>query len=311
METRVSQEGSQIRNPSCQGDNWELGIRRHPLIFDDGTWATGNFDAWPNGLPVLFTVVYDGSRQVTATLSYLLANTLVSSRSTHTVADDFSDLFLLTRAERAHARIQISNLFLDGLPVGASSSAIHSGAAAQDVLRIQGGSLADGFILTGTITMAWTGPRPNNSQLDLEIWGAKVSTAPPPDTTPPTVTITAPAEAAFLNTPEVLVTGTVTDDGEVASVTVNDLEVTLAGVDFQATVALQEGFNEIFVVATDGTGKQSFATRTVTLDRTPPSLTVEMPSPGQLTWRRRMSRGSPWCPATSRRPSSARLSPRL
>ncbi|HEV8578589.1 MAG TPA: DNRLRE domain-containing protein, partial [Thermoanaerobaculia bacterium] len=103
------------------------------------------------------------------------------------------------------------------------------------------------------------------------------------DLDPPSIILTAPAEGSFLKMPEVLVTGTVTDDGEVASVTVNDVAAALDGDSFQATVTLPEGFNEIFVVATDATGKQSFATRTVTIDLTPPSLSVETPTPGQLT----------------------------
>lgn len=103
------------------------------------------------------------------------------------------------------------------------------------------------------------------------------------DLDPPLIVLTAPAEGSFLNISEVQVTGTVTDDVQVTSVAVNDIETTLDAGAFQATVPLEEGFNAIFVVATDASGRRSFAARKVTLDRTPPTLTVETPTAGQLT----------------------------
>lgn len=448
--------------------DWELATRRHPSILNDGSLVTTHYDLWLNSIPVPFILTYDGHGTVRMTL-------LLSTVATrHTVAGDFNELFLATRAVNAGSRIVVDNLVLDGRPVGNSSSAINTGTEVQDVLRIQGGNLADGFILTGRITMAWTGTRPVNSQLDFKLWGAKVVAAPS-DTTPPAVAITAPAAGSvlatatpevtasfsdagseidtasvrllldgqdrtgeatvsasglsftppspladgphvaevvvrdragnegrasagfttdtvapvlaftsppatvrgdptpsivatysdatsgldpgtlqisldgasllpgcavggssatcepqplgegshtanatiqdraghtatatltfkvvldlnppsivltapaggiFVNTPEILVTGTVTDDGQVSSVAVNDVEVPLNGGSFQTTVTLQEGFNEIFVSATDASGKRRVATRGVTLDLTPPSLSVETPAPEQPT----------------------------
>ena len=108
-------------------------------------------------------------------------------------------------------------------------------------------------------------------------------TAAETDSTPPVITITSPAEGSFLSTPSILVTGTVVDDGQVTSVTVNDTEVSLVQGAFQASVTLAPGGNEILAVATDATDKKGFATRSVTLDLTPPLLVVQAPAPGQLT----------------------------
>lgn len=103
------------------------------------------------------------------------------------------------------------------------------------------------------------------------------------DLEPPAIVLTAPAEGSFLNTPAVRVAGTVSDDGQVTSVTVNGVEATLDHGDFQTTVTLSEGVNGILVVSTDATGKQSFATRSVTLDLTPPRLSAETPPLGAFT----------------------------
>ena len=103
------------------------------------------------------------------------------------------------------------------------------------------------------------------------------------DLDPPSIVLTAPVQGSLVKTPEILVTGTVADDGQVVSVRVNDIEATLSAGSFQATLTLQDGFNDIFVVAADATGKQNFVSLTVTLDRTPPQLSVENPAPQQLT----------------------------
>jgi hypothetical protein len=103
------------------------------------------------------------------------------------------------------------------------------------------------------------------------------------DTTPPNLAITAPANGAFVNTPTLHVTGTASDDGVVARVTVNGIAATVSNGQFAADVPLFLGANEVTVQAVDASGNQAFAVATVTLDTQPPSLIVEAPIDGQLT----------------------------
>jgi hypothetical protein len=98
----------------------------------------------------------------------------------------------------------------------------------------------------------------------------------PPDSEPPTVAITSPASGSFVNTPLLRVTGTVTDDGTVAGVTVNDSPATITGDLFTADVPLNEGANEISVRAVDSTGKESVASATVSLDTVSPEVTLQL-----------------------------------
>jgi hypothetical protein len=102
------------------------------------------------------------------------------------------------------------------------------------------------------------------------------------DRFPPEVAITSPTDGAFVNTPLLRVTGTVTDDGVLAEVTVNDFPATVAGGVFTADVPIAEGVNAITVRAVDAMGNESFATATVSLDSVAPALTILEPVAGRF-----------------------------
>ncbi|HKN67441.1 MAG TPA: Ig-like domain-containing protein [Gemmatimonadaceae bacterium] len=98
------------------------------------------------------------------------------------------------------------------------------------------------------------------------------------DTQPPTLTIAAPADNEITNNASVTVSGSATDASAV-TVTVNGTPATRdASGTFSAPVTLSEGPATITVVATDAAGNASTATRTRTIDLTPPTLTVTQPS---------------------------------
>jgi hypothetical protein len=103
------------------------------------------------------------------------------------------------------------------------------------------------------------------------------------DRFPPEVAITSPANGAFVNTPLLRVTGTVTDDGVLAEVTVNGIATTVANGQFAVDVLLSEGINQLTARAVDSTGKEAFATAAATLDTQRPSLILDAPADGQLT----------------------------
>ena len=99
------------------------------------------------------------------------------------------------------------------------------------------------------------------------------------DTVPPTLNITAPANALVTNTASLVVRGT-TNDTTSSPVTV---KITLGGADqgsvtvgtdgsFTKTLTLASGSNTIVITATDAAGKSSSVTRTVTLDTSKPNI---------------------------------------
>ncbi len=260
--------------------DWELGLRRHPSLSADGTAVTADFDLWFRGVPVAFRAVYDGGDRLTVSLRNLVFTTVLRNRRRHDLVGDFNELFIATRAD-ARGRITVADLRLDGVPVAAVSSADNDGVAASDVLRIQGADLADGFTLEGTITMSWPGIlRPRGAQLDAQLWLARVVA---PDSAPPVVTITAPADGATVAATPVTVTGTVADQSPITALTVNGAAAALTGAAFSAEVPLAVGSNPITVEATDAAGNVGRATVTVVLagDTTPPALTVVSPFEGE------------------------------
>lgn len=106
------------------------------------------------------------------------------------------------------------------------------------------------------------------------------------DNFPPTVAITSPAAGALLNSATVPVTGTVTDDGTIGVVFVNSQNVDSTSGTFATSVLLQEGLNVITANATDVSGKEGSASVSVTLDTTPPRLTILAPTQNQQTSQR-------------------------
>ena len=95
------------------------------------------------------------------------------------------------------------------------------------------------------------------------------------DTTPPLVTITAPKDGAQLNQTPVTLMGTVQDASPLKSLTVNDETATLSDTLFSLNLGLAEGPNMITATATDEYDNIGSDSINVTLDTTPPTLTVE------------------------------------
>jgi len=115
--------------------------------------------AWQNAVVEPFTLVYDaGAAEARFTLG---GHTLIYS--TLLGADE---LFVRTRAIPAGSSVVVQDLVLDGDPVGDLSQASGDGL---DILRIEGGTLMDGFVLTGNAVLAWTGTPPSQSRLAFQI----------------------------------------------------------------------------------------------------------------------------------------------
>lgn len=98
------------------------------------------------------------------------------------------------------------------------------------------------------------------------------------DLTPPTLTISSPADGSLLRTPTVTVKGTTEP---LASLVVNGIDVRVDAVgSFSANVSLTEGPNVITANATDEAGNWRAVSVTVTLDSISPYLVIDSPSGG-------------------------------
>jgi hypothetical protein len=93
---------------------------------------------------------------------------------------------------------------------------------------------------------------------------------------PPAITLTSPANLSFLNISPTTVNGTVSDPN--AKVVVNSITAPVANGSFSAQVPLAEGPNLITATATSSSGLASTATIQVTLDTTPPHVTITSPA---------------------------------
>lgn len=91
----------------------------------------------------------------------------------------------------------------------------------------------------------------------------------------PVVKFTAPANLSYLNLSPTTVTGTV--DDPTATVTVNSIPAPVASGHFSVTLPLAEGPNTVTATATSGAGAVGNTSIEVTLDTTPPHVTITSP----------------------------------
>ena len=103
----------------------------------------------------------------------------------------------------------------------------------------------------------------------------------------PTVTITAPQTLTTVGSSPVALTGAISDPA--ATLTVNGVPVSHSGGVFSANVALQEGANTIIARAIDVNNHEGTATISVSLDKTPPYITVESPQAGATVYQSSIS----------------------
>ncbi len=97
----------------------------------------------------------------------------------------------------------------------------------------------------------------------------------------PVVTITSPANLNYLNITPTTVTGTVDDPK--ATVTVNSVQAAVVNGSFSVALPLAEGPNVITASATSAAGATGTASTQVTLDTTPPHVTITSPPDGFVT----------------------------
>lgn len=108
------------------------------------------------------------------------------------------------------------------------------------------------------------------------------------DTTPPALTLTQPASTTVLTSSATLPVSGTTEPG--AAVTVRGSAVS-AGSDgsFSTSLTLSEGTHTVEVVASDALGNQQKVSLSVTVDLTPPPLSVSEPAEGLVTNQSKLS----------------------
>jgi hypothetical protein len=92
------------------------------------------------------------------------------------------------------------------------------------------------------------------------------------------IAITSPANLSSTNQPTIAVTGTV--DPQATEVTCNGRSAGINTNGFGDNVPLKEGSNIVTCVAKDAAGKVGSASITVSLDSTPPRVTIDSPQDG-------------------------------
>jgi len=142
------------------GDGWGAATFEIDLGGDTGSPATTAQYGWPNGTAVSWTLSYD---HVTNLITFTVDGITLSYA---TPLWGFTDVFVRTRAVNEGSDILVDDLVLDGEVVGDVSTATADGL---DILWIGGGTLANGFTVTGQTTMNWTGSMPSQSRLAFQI----------------------------------------------------------------------------------------------------------------------------------------------
>ena len=95
------------------------------------------------------------------------------------------------------------------------------------------------------------------------------------------INILSPANLLYTSLTPINVTGTVGDPN--ATVTINGINAPVTSGQFMATVPLLEGLNTLTAVATNSGGTETTASVQVTLDTTPPHLTIDSPAANSTT----------------------------
>ncbi len=130
-----------------------------------------NYDGWVSGKSVNFSLMFDN---LANTLTYVVDGVTVSKTSIF--ENNFSDLYIRTRAAANGSSILVDNLFLSDAKmssaIGATSSAACLGGVGcsyNDAEYLHIKDIVGNFTLTGRSTMSWSGSKPTRSNLAYQI----------------------------------------------------------------------------------------------------------------------------------------------
>ena len=279
-----------INAPADGSTTYAETITVSGTVSDTGTNASGVSQVTVNGMPA---TISGGNWTVSGVALSIDANpitvraydnannqTVKSITVTRTLPPDTKapDLTVSEPADDSttdSTTTDVSGIVTDtGVNASGVAGVTVNGTAAQ--VNAQTGSFTfPGVALTlgqNTITVRATDHKGNEAVKVIH-----VTRVHPPDTRPPTLAVTSPADNTTVPDESVTVTGTATDDGVnaagVSTVTVNGVVASYDATTHvwsAANVALNEGANTITVVATDSAPAANSAEATITVTRRTP-----------------------------------------
>jgi hypothetical protein len=152
------------------GDRGGLMMHELGLGHDPGSPAmTADFD-WQSDASVPFSLTHDqGSGQVT----FELGGNVLTYTTPYT---DFDALFVRTFALPPLTFVGVYDLVLDGYAVPGAS--VETGPEGLTIMQIYGSPVRNGFVLTGTAKLRWTGDEPSGDDLAFQIYACRMAVVP-------------------------------------------------------------------------------------------------------------------------------------
>lgn len=137
--------------------------------------TTGQHD-WQKATPEPFTLVYNTERKI---VLFAVGNNSLLYQPQAGVP--MTDMFIRVQCQSPGATARVSDLVIRNGGVG--DAAETSGAEGRDILWIRGADIANGFLMTGFVTLGWQESTPTSSQIEVQICVGEAQ-APAPAATP-------------------------------------------------------------------------------------------------------------------------------
>jgi Glucodextranase, domain B len=266
---------------TLDGGNWVAGDTVHIFVDDSSnhTWqhsADVTVDAG-GGIHYVFTL------PTTFVSDYSVAATDAATGDTATTSFTDADLFIQntdgsapsTTATQGNQRTYKSVIIGGGNGCATPVTWSATNATVTPTSAAVGGTVTVTYNTVGTATVSVTSAHSTGSGNCLGT--LTVSVGAPPDTTPPSVAITAPANNSSTTSSSITVSGTASDANGIQSVKVNGVTATGTTTWSLSGVALACGSNTITAVATDNSTAHNTNSDSISVtrncDTTPPLIT--------------------------------------
>jgi len=141
------------------GGSWELGVDQD----DNPPSANRAQYSWQNGQSVPFTLSYNQDNNEEASITVDGTTASVDTTPFPTTGDTIG--LTVKTASGVTGTVSVSDLRLNGLRL--SQQSLEAGTGETVNLHIDDSSIANGFVLTGSVTFDWTGGQPANSQMQV------------------------------------------------------------------------------------------------------------------------------------------------
>jgi hypothetical protein len=249
-----------VLTPTPNGNGWNnTPVTVHFVCADNGAGVAS--------CPLDQTVATDGSNQIVSGSVTDNAGNTASTTATVNLDSAPPVITLLTPSDNLNsfvASITATGSVVDAL--SGIASVVCNGAPASVI----GGDISCGATLApGANSFVATAVdlAGNSASASLSLNYTRI----------PSITITAPANLSYLNISPTTVTGTV--DDPTATIAINSIPAVLDGSGgFSLALPLAEGPNVVTASATNANGGSSTASIQVTLDTTPPHVTITSPA---------------------------------